>query len=135
MPTGVLKGKEKVMPKKPSQQDEKLNRASILERLEGNQDLLTELVQLFQVEAPQLIEAMHKALRQGDMQELGRSAHTLKGAAGYFLAHGTVSVAKQLEIDSNNGDAESAKATFARLEVLVERLLTELVELSQEVTK
>jgi HPt (histidine-containing phosphotransfer) domain-containing protein len=123
------------MVKNPSQHDEKLNRALILERMGGNQDLLTELVQLFHVEAPQLIEAMHNALRQGDMEELGRAAHSMKGAAGYFTAQRAVSAANQLETDSKNGDTDSAKATLAMLEVAVGRLLTELVELAQGVTK
>ena len=98
------------MVRNPSQSDENLDRASILERLEGNQELLTELIQLFLGEAPQLIEAMRIALQQGDMQELGRSAHSMKGAASNFSAYGTVSAASQLENDAKKGDSESAKA-------------------------
>jgi two-component system sensor histidine kinase/response regulator len=123
------------MLKNRSQQDEKLNRTSILERLGGNQDLLAELVQLFQEEAPQLIEAMRKALGRGDMQELGRSAHSMKGAVGTFSAHETAKAAVRLEIDAKNGDGESAKASLAVLEGAVDRLLAELVELRQGVTK
>jgi HPt (histidine-containing phosphotransfer) domain-containing protein len=119
------------MVRSPTQYDENLDRASILERLDGSQELLTELVQLFLVEAPQLIEAMRKALQQGDMQELGRSAHSMKGAAGNFSAHGTVSAASQLENYAKKGDAESAKATLATLEAIVERLLPELASMSQ----
>jgi HPt (histidine-containing phosphotransfer) domain-containing protein len=102
-----------------------------LERLEGNQELLTELIQLFLGEAPLLIEAMRTALQQGDMRELGRSAHSMKGAASNFSAYGTVSAASQLENDANKGDSESAKAGLATLEVVVERLLPELANLCQ----
>jgi two-component system, sensor histidine kinase and response regulator len=115
----------------PSQYDENLDRASILEHLDGSQELLTELVQLFLEEAPQLIEAMRKALQQGDMQELGRSAHSMKGAAGNFCAHGTVSAASQLENHAKKADAESAKACLATLEAIVERLLPELASMCQ----
>jgi HPt (histidine-containing phosphotransfer) domain-containing protein len=119
------------MVRNPCQSDENLNRASILERLEGNQELLTELIQLFLGEAPLLIEAMRTALQQGDMRELGRSAHSMKGAASNFSAYGTVSAASQLENDANKGDSESAKACLATLEVVVERLLPELANLCQ----
>jgi HPt (histidine-containing phosphotransfer) domain-containing protein len=102
-----------------------------LERLEGNQELLTELIQLFLGEAPLLIEAMRTALQKGDMRELGRSAHSMKGAASNFSAYGTVSAASQLENDANKGDSESAKACLATLEVVVERLLPELANLCQ----
>jgi two-component system sensor histidine kinase/response regulator len=127
----VPKERQKMTERSPSEFDENLDRASILERLEGSSELLTELVQLFLEEAPQLIEAMRNALQQGDMQTLARSAHSLKGAAGNFLAHGTVSAASQLEDDARRGDVDSAKAGLATLEGVVKRLLTELANLCQ----
>jgi HPt (histidine-containing phosphotransfer) domain-containing protein len=123
------------MVRSPTRYDENLKRASILERLEGNQELLTELIQLFLGEAPQLIEAMRNALQQADMPELRRSAHSMKGAASNFSAYGTVSAASRLENDAKNGDSESAKASLATLEEIVERLLPELVNLCQESPK
>jgi two-component system, sensor histidine kinase and response regulator len=123
------------MVKNPTQYDEKIDRASILERLEGNQDLLVELVQLFQEESPQLIEAMHNALRGGDMQELARSAHSMKGAAGNFSARGAAIAASQLEIDAKNGDVTSAQVSLAALEIALERLLQELADMCQGLAK
>ena len=119
------------MVRSPSQSSENLNRGLILERLEGNSELLIELVQLFSEEAPQLIEAMRKSLQQGDMQGLARSAHSMKGAASNFLADGTVGAALQLEDDAKRGDTESARTALAALEVIVERLLTELANLCE----
>jgi len=123
------------MAKSPSEYDEKLDRGSILERLEGNQDLLIEVIQAFQEEAPQLIEAMRKALRQGDMKQLARSAHSMKGAAGNFSTCGTASAASQLEKDAQSGDVESSTASLATLEVVLERLLAQLVDLCQGAAK
>jgi len=114
-----------------SEYDENLNRETILKRLEGNSKLLTELIQLFLGEAPQLMEVMRKALQQGDMQGLARSAHSMKGAAGNFFAHGTASAASQLEDNAKKGDMEAAKAGLASLEVVVERLLPKLANLGQ----
>jgi HPt (histidine-containing phosphotransfer) domain-containing protein len=119
------------MVRSPSQSSDNLNRALILERLEGNSELLIELVQLFLKEVPQLIEAMRKSLQQGDMQGLARSAHSMKGAASNFLAHGTAGAALQLEDDAKRGDTDSAAAALATLEVIVERLLPELANLCQ----
>jgi two-component system, sensor histidine kinase and response regulator len=119
------------MVRSPSQASENLNRALILERLEGDSELLIELVQLFLEQAPQLIEAMRKSLQQGDMQGLARSAHSMKGAASNFLAHGTAGAASQLEADAKREDTESAKTALAALETIVERLTTELANLCQ----
>jgi len=119
------------MVRSPSQSSDNLDRAVILEQLEGNSELLIELVQLFLEEAPQLIEAMRKSLQQGDMQELARSAHSMKGAASNFMAHRTAGAALQLEDDAKRGDTESARTALAALEVIVERLLPELANLCQ----
>jgi two-component system sensor histidine kinase/response regulator len=119
------------MVKNSMQYDEKIDRASILERLEGNQDLLVELIQLFQEEAPQLIEAMRDALWRVDMQRLGQSAHAMKGAASNFSAGGTATAASQLEIDAKNGDVGSAQVSLAALQVALERLLQELADMCQ----
>jgi two-component system sensor histidine kinase/response regulator len=120
------------MVRSPSQSTDNLNRALILEQLEGNSELLIELVQLFSEEAPQLIEAMRNALQQSDMQGLARSSHSMKGAAGNFLALGTVSAAAQLEEYAKRGDEKSAETGLATLEVVVGRLLAELSRLSEE---
>jgi two-component system sensor histidine kinase/response regulator len=119
------------MERSPSEYDDNLYRESMLKRLEGDSQLLTELVQLFLEEGPQLLEAMRKALQQGDMHTLGRSAHSMKGALGNFLADTAVSAASQLEGDAKRGDLEAATAGLATLEVVVERLLAELASLCQ----
>ena len=119
------------MLKSPSQYHEKLDRMSILERLDGSQELLAELIQLFLEEAPQLVQTMRGALQQGDLQVLARTAHCMKGAASNFLAYGTSNAALQLEKDAQNEDLESARASLAALENVVEWLLPELANLCQ----
>ena len=93
----------------PSQPGEQLDRASLLERVEGDQELLAEVIKIFLADAPQLLVAMRNALQQGDMILLERSAHSMKGAAGNLSAQLTVSAALQLEQNAKNGDAESSK--------------------------
>ena len=123
------------MSENPSQPGEQLDRASLLERVEGDHELLAEMIHLFLGEAPHLLEAMRNALQQGDMLELERSAHSMKGAAGNLSAHATASAALQLEQNAKNGDAESAKTSLAILEGAVERLLPVLADLCQGVSK
>ena len=123
------------MAESPSQQSEQLDRASLLERVEGDQELLAEMIQLFLADAPQLLGAMRNALQQGDMPLLERSAHSMKGAAGNMSAQVTVGTALQLEQSAKKGDAESSKTHLAALEGAVERLLPVLADLSQEVSK
>src|SRR5260370_29756242 len=43
------------MTENPTQHDEQLDRASLLERVEGDRELLAEMIQLFLADAPQLL--------------------------------------------------------------------------------
>ena len=114
---------------------ELIDRVSLLERVEGDRELLTEMIHLFQEDAPNLLTAMRDALQRGDMAVLERSAHSLKGAASNLSAKATTAAALQLEKDAKNKDAESAKKSLAEVERAVEHLLPALAELCLGVTK
>jgi two-component system, sensor histidine kinase and response regulator len=114
---------------------EQIDRVSLLERVEGDQELLTEMIHLFQEDAPKLLTTMRDAVQRGDMAVLERSAHSLKGAVSNLSAKATAAAALQLEKDAKSKDAESAKKSLAEVERAVERLLPALAELCQEVTK
>ena len=114
---------------------EQIDRASLLERVEGDQELLMEMIHLFQEDAPKLLAAMRDALQCGDMVVLERSAHSLKGAAGNLSAKVAGAAAFQLEKDAKNKDAKSAMESLSRVKRAVELLLPALAELCQGVTK
>jgi len=112
-----------------------VDRASLLDRVEGDQELLAEIIKVFLADAPQLLSAMQKALQQNDMILLERSAHSMKGAAGNMSALATVNAASQLEQSAKKGDAEKSKSNLTALQGAVERLLPVLADLCLEVSK
>ena len=114
---------------------EQIDRASLLERVEGDHELLTEMIHLFQEDAPNLLTAMRDALQRGDMAVLERSAHSLKGAVSNFSAKAAAAAAAQLEKDAKNKDAEFAKESLVEVERAVKHLLPALAEICQEVSK
>ena len=116
-------------------QCEHLDRPSLLERVEGDEELLVEMIHLFLEDAPRLMAAMRAALDHGDMPVLERSAHSMKGAAGNLSAHVTVAAAAQLEKDAKNGEVESSGVSLQALEGAVDRLLPVLTELCEGVSK
>jgi HPt (histidine-containing phosphotransfer) domain-containing protein len=123
------------MTENPSPHAEQLDRALLLERVEGDPELLAEVIQLFLADAPRLLDAMRNALLQGDMILLERSAHSMKGAAGNMSALFTVNAALQLEQSAKKGDQELSRTCLAALEGAVERLIPVLADLCQEVSK
>jgi CheY-like chemotaxis protein len=132
-----LAGSERSMPMEENsvQQGESIDRVALLERVEGDQELLGEMIQLFLGDVPQLLDAMRKALQQGDMVLLERSAHSMKGAAGNLSAQVTQNAALQLEQSAKKGDAELSKKNLTALEGAVERLIPLLENFTLEVSK
>ena len=128
---------DRIIPLAPdaTERAEHFDRASLLERVEGDQELLAEMVQLFVDDAPRLLDAMNLALQQGDMTALERLAHSLKGAASNLSASVTMSAASQLEKEANRGNAEASKACFSNLENALLQLLPVLSDLCHGVSK
>jgi two-component system sensor histidine kinase/response regulator len=123
------------MSENPIEPTEQIDRVSLLERVEGDQELLTEMVHLFQQDAPDLLTAMRDALQRGDLTVLERSAHSLKGAASNLSAKAAVAAALQLEKNARDKDAETAKASLTEVERAVKNLLPALAELCEGVSK
>ena len=123
------------MAENPSPLSEQIDRASLLERVEGDQELLTEIVQLFQQDAPEILIVIREALQRGDLEVLERSAHSLKGAAGNLSAKAMAAVSQQLEKDAKSGDAEAMKKSFADVERVLNNLLAVLPEICEGVAK
>jgi PAS domain S-box-containing protein len=127
--------KNTTIKQQPAEHGEHLDRATVLERVEGDQELLADMIQLFLADAPQLLGVMRHALQQGDMILLERSAHSMKGAAGNFSAKVTLQAASLLEQSAKAGDTKSSDANLAALEGAVQRLLPVLADLCQGVPK
>jgi two-component system sensor histidine kinase/response regulator len=112
-----------------------IDRVALLERVEGDRELLAEMVHLFQEDAPRLLAAMREALARGDMALLERSAHSLKGAAANLSAKSASAAAQRLESDAKNKQAVPAQESLANVERAVVQLLPALAELTQGVAK
>jgi two-component system sensor histidine kinase/response regulator len=123
------------MTKNSQEPDEQIDRVALLERVEGDQELLAELIRLFQEDAPRLLSTMRETLQRGDMSALEMSAHSLKGAVSNLSAKATAAAALRLEYDAKNKDAESAKESLMELERAVTHLLPALAEICQGVSK
>jgi CheY-like chemotaxis protein/HPt (histidine-containing phosphotransfer) domain-containing protein len=123
------------MSENPMGPSEVIDRASLLERVEGDQELLAEMINLFVEDAPNLLASMRDALQKGDLLLLERSAHSLKGAASNLSAQPAAAAAQQLEKDAKQANAESAKASLLAVEKEVDRLLPALTDICQGVSK
>jgi two-component system, sensor histidine kinase and response regulator len=125
----------KTMPDAFDGPEEPIDRVTLLERVEGDQQLLTEMIHRFQQDAPKLLAAMRDALRRGDMVVLERSAHSLKGAVSNLSAKAAAGAALRLERDAKYNDPKSAKVSFVEVEQTLNLLFPALADICQGVSK
>ncbi|HYJ08027.1 MAG TPA: response regulator, partial [Polyangiaceae bacterium] len=116
----------------PPLADGVLDRVELLARVDGNRELLAELVRLFIEERPAMLAGMEKALGEGDAQELARGAHKAKGALGNLSAPLAQQAAVELERLARHGELALATDVFLRLRTQVDRLEAELRALTQD---
>src|SRR6266849_8404298 len=88
----------------------------VLARLDGDQDLLRELIDLYLEDSPRMLQEVRAAVALNNPGKLKIAAHTLKGAVGNFGAQAAVHAAQQLESMSKNLDLSQAPAILAGLE-------------------
>jgi len=96
--------------------DELLDLEGALGRLDGDRELLAELVQFFLEDSPGLLEQVRGGLRSGDAKTVQRAAHSLTGLAGNFGARKAVDAASSVEQFGQSGDLAAAAAALPQLE-------------------
>ena len=99
------------MSPRDGQLDESPVRMSLaLGRIDGDKDLLQELVQTFQEDLSERVTALTEAIRRGDDQETFHAAHSLRGPLGILCAEKALALAEELETLGRAGRLGGAAA-------------------------
>ncbi|MCC6540213.1 MAG: Hpt domain-containing protein [Bryobacterales bacterium] len=102
------------------------NREVALERVGGDEELLSEIVGIYLGEYPSVLEEIQTAVRAGDANGLYRSAHSLKGSLGALGAEAAQRRALDLEMSGRQSQLSHAPEMLADLERLLDELHREL---------
>ncbi len=94
----------------------------IVSRVDGDSELLHELVGLFLDSYPAKLAEIREAVARRDPRALERAAHALKGSVSTFGASAAFEIALRLETLALEGDLTLAEAVFAELKAEIERL-------------
>jgi PAS domain S-box-containing protein len=106
------------------------DQAALLARIDGDVELMQELITLFLEDYPERLACLREALDRGDGETLAQVAHTLKGAAGNLCASGVFEAAQRLETAARNGDLQQAGTVYRTLEQEMARLQTALASVA-----
>jgi len=105
-----------------------------LDRVEGDRELLEEIVRIFTGECAGNMDAIRQAFTAGDARLLERLAHTIKGASANLGAVAVCKVAFELEKLAAAGDLSNAPEWIDKIQREIDRLLPELASVGQKVT-
>ncbi|HYC23174.1 MAG TPA: Hpt domain-containing protein [Candidatus Bathyarchaeia archaeon] len=109
-----------------------IDRAELLERVDGDFQLLRELIELFNESSADLLSKLHDAAVRDDGRALAENAHALKGSVANFAAKDAYAVAWRLESMGRSGDLSRARETCRAMEEEIRRLGVALSRLAQE---
>lgn len=109
-----------------------IDRDEVLDRVDGDMELLAEMVEIFLEDCPGLLTGIQKAIESQDVEALEYSAHTLKGAVGNFAAVGAFEAAFKLEEMGRTSNIIGANEAYMTLAGEMERLRPVLSALRDE---
>ena len=109
-----------------------LDRAAVLARVDGDVQLLRELVAIFESHSPKLLSSMREAIARNDSEALGQAAHKLKGSIANFCATEAYAVARRLEKMGASGDLGCAAEALRAIEEEIARLRADLAQIARE---
>ncbi len=85
-------------------------------QMDGESDLVAELVDIYLADAPTQIAAMREAIASGNAVALRLAAHTLKGSSGSLGASHLAALCKELEELAQAGSVAGAAGKLAEVD-------------------
>ena len=93
----------------------------------GEPDVLDEVLTMFLKDVPNRIERLRNACASGDIQEVRRVAHSLKGSSGNIGAQSMFGICSQLDelrdLSSAEKLVDALAVEFGKVETEIRRLL------------
>jgi len=107
------------------------DRTNALRQIDGDENLLSELVRVFLSECPKLMAKIREGIDEKDSAKLRIAAHALKGSASHFGAGPTCKAAQKMEALAEQQDWRRAEETWNSLVQALDRLKPDLANLAQ----
>ncbi|MEA2038526.1 MAG: response regulator [Thermodesulfobacteriota bacterium] len=118
---------------KPADKDEPeetdvFDRNELMKRVDGDEDLLNEILSIFMKDIPGKLEVLKQAVEDNDPTGVGQYAHAIKGASANIAAHRLKNVAAEMEKAGMAGNLEPGRALQHKIETEFAKLQMTLNE-------
>lgn len=102
------------------------NEFAVLAKLDGNAELMENLIDLFIDDVPLQIKALQRALAESNLKAMGDIAHAIKGMAGYLGADAIALRAEKLELAVNHPNIPDLRVNVETLVELASHFVQQL---------
>lgn len=109
------------------------NLAELLERVDNDQELLRDLLNIFKDDFPVTMRSLELAIAAEDLKNSARLGHTLKGMLSSLGGVRTAAAAGKLEVLASTGETASLRGALDVLKCEAASLLPELEAYMAEV--
>lgn len=110
-----------------SDTDRAMSRTVLLDRVDGDLDLLRELVDLFVLDCPRALMEIRAAITEQNSHALNRAAHAFKGAIGNFGPSQAFEAVQELEARGEAHDFMNVGEVYAALEAATQQMQATLI--------
>jgi HPt (histidine-containing phosphotransfer) domain-containing protein len=93
-----------------------LNLTEAMSNMDGDHELLAEIVEIFMETAPDQLQSLGRCIAAGDARETAIMAHGMKGGASNFCAGRFVASALKLEMLAKTGSLDGADDLLAAMQ-------------------
>jgi len=97
-------------------------------------EMINEIIDIYISEHEDRFKTLKQNIAEGDMDALGKNAHSLKGATAVLYDNEVAELARQLEMKGKNNDSSGVDELFAELKREADRLIGDLKELKLKYT-
>jgi len=112
--------------------DSSINVAELMERIDGDRELLAELAEIFHDEYPKQILLAREALAVNDAAAVRRIGHSLKGALANLAAVDASGMAASVEAMGKSGDLSQLNGRLLEMQSTMDNVVMRLRSLAME---
>ncbi len=102
--------------------DSILNLSEAMTNLDGDAELLEEILDIFMETAEEQLESIHNCILAEDIKQVAVQAHGMKGGASNFCAKKFVRSALKLEMRAKDGNLEGSQELLQEMRAAFEDL-------------
>ena len=86
-----------------------LDKSVLRSSLGDDQELIEEILELFATTTPEIMESLKRAAEEGDLETVGKCAHSIKGSAGNIGAEALLESMRDIEAACTEIDTDAIR--------------------------